>query len=330
MPPGKKHVLFTDLNTGAVDSLLAGHDKAKPLCLIVCPHSPHVFWMENDGTYDPAQLKLPPYLVDTPQTREMRCKYYTDVSHMDQQLGEVLGSLATHGYDHAGTLLLFTSDQGAQWPFAKWNLYDAGIRVPLLARWAGKIKPGTTTDVLASLVDLLPTMLRVAGATEQITSNFDGRSFLPVLLGQSDRHDDTIFASNTGDGDMNRSPMRAVRTSRLKYILNLLPDAPFKTHISDGGGADGLYYWRSWEALAKTDPHARGLVDRYRHRPAEELYDVQADPYELHNLVGDPAHAADLAQMRDRLQAWRLQQGEDLLKVPMPEDSRKGPLPYAG
>src|SRR4051794_22541998 len=252
--------------------------------------------MDSDGPYAPTELKLPPYLVDTPQTREMRCKYYTDVSHMDQQLGEVLGSLAKHGYDDTGTLFLFTSDQGAQWPFAKWNLYDAGIRVPLLARWAGKVKPGTTTDALVSLVDLLPTMLNAAGATDQVTPKFDGRSFLEVLLGRSDHHDDAVFASNTGDGDMNRSPMRAVRTSRYKYILNLLPDAPVKTHISDGGGADGLYYWRSWEALAKTDPHARELVDHYRHRPAEELYDVQADRYELHNLAADPSHAADLAQ----------------------------------
>jgi len=208
-------------------------------------------------------------------------------------------------------------------------LCDAGIRVPLMARWAGKIKPGTTTDALVSLVDVLPTMLNVAGAVDQLTQKLDGRSFLPVLLGQSDHHDEAVFASNTGDGNMNRSPMRAVRTSRYKYILNLLPDALFKTHISDGGGEDGLYYWRTWEALAKTDAHAREVVDHYRHRPAEELYDVQADPYELKNLAGDASHASDLAAMRERLHKWRIDQGEDLSKVPMPEDSRKGPLPYA-
>jgi arylsulfatase A-like enzyme len=289
-----------------------------------------VFWIENDGSYDPKKITVPPYLLDTPQTREMRCKYYSDVSHMDAQLGDVLASLAKHGYDDAGTLVMFTSDQGAQWPFAKWNLYDAGIRVPLMARWAGKIKPGTTTDALVSLVDLLPTMLNVAGAVDQLTPKLDGRSFLPVLLGQSDRHDEAVFASNTGDGNMNRSPMRAVRTSRYKYIFNLLPDALFKTHISDGGGEDGLYYWRSWEALAKSDAHAREVIEHYRHRPAEELYDIQADPYELKNLAGDASHASDLAAMRELLRKWRLDQGEDLSKVSMPEDSRKGPLPYAG
>jgi arylsulfatase A-like enzyme len=330
MPPGKKHVLFTDLNTAAVDQLLAEHDKATPLCLLVCSHSPHVFWMDNDGSYDPKKITVPPYLLDTPQTREMRCKYYTDVSHMDAQLGDVLASLAKHGFDDAGTLVLFTADQGAQWPFAKWNLYDAGIRVPLMARWVGKIKPGTTTDALVSLVDLLPTMLNVAEAADQVTPKLDGHSLLPVLLGRSAHQHDAVFASNTGDGNMNRSPMRAVRTSHYKYILNLLPDALFKTHISDGGGEDGLFYWRSWEALAKTDAHAKQVIEHYRHRPAEEMYDIQADPYELKNLAADPAHAKDLDAMREMLRKWRLDQGEDLSKVPMPEDSRKGPLPYAG
>jgi arylsulfatase A-like enzyme len=260
----------------------------------------------------------------------MRCNYYTDVSHMDAQLGDVLASLTKHGYDDAGTLVLFTADQGAQWPFAKWNLYDAGIRVPLMARWAGKIKPGTTTDALVSLVDLLPTMLNVAEAADQVTPKLDGHSLLPVLLGRSAHQHDAVFASNTGDGNMNRSPMRAVRTSHYKYILNLLPDALFKTHISDGGGEDGLFYWRSWEALAKTDAHAKQVIEHYRHRPAEEMYDIQADPYELKNLAADPAHAKDLDAMRELLRKWRLDQGEDLSKVPMPEDSRKGPLPYAG
>src|SRR5207249_4403722 len=64
MPAGKNHVLWTDLNTAAVDGLLASHDRNQPLCLIVCSHSPHVYWMDNAG-FDPAKIKLPPYLLDT-------------------------------------------------------------------------------------------------------------------------------------------------------------------------------------------------------------------------------------------------------------------------
>jgi N-sulfoglucosamine sulfohydrolase len=334
MPPGKKHVLWTDLDTSVVDEFLASHDKSKPLCLIVCSHSPHVYWPEDGGkAYDPAKIQLPPYLVDTPETRAMRSRYYADVTWMDKQVGDLTASLARHGYDDhdAGTVLMFTSDQGAQWPFAKWTLYDGGVRVPLIVRWNGRVKPGTTSDALVSLADLLPTVLQAAGGdTASLAKGIDGRSFLPVLLGDKADHHDAVFATHTGDKNMNRSPARCVRTARYKYILNLLPDAPFKSHISDAEGADGRTYWRSWERLAETDPRAKLVVERYRHRPAEELYDIQVDPYEQRNLAADPAHAAELERLRARLRDWRVGQGEDLDKVAMPEDARTGPLPYAG
>jgi arylsulfatase A-like enzyme len=330
LPPGKKGVLWTDLNTAAVDKLLAEHDRATPLCLVVCTHSPHVYWMDNSG-YDPAKIKLPSNLVDTPETRAWRCRYYTDVSHMDEQLGDVMASLERHGYARQ-TLLTFTADQGAQWPFAKWNLYDVGIRAPLLVRWPGKVKPGAT-NAMVSLIDLLPTFIAAAGGSPPPTGDakdqINGQSFLPVLLGETTRHNDGIFAAHTGDGQMNRSPMRSVRTARFKYILNLAPQTPYKTHIDGGIDLDGKAYWQSWEKLAERDAAAKTIVDRYRHRPAEELYDLQADPWEQKNLANDPAHAATLAEMREKLKTWRLQQGEDLAKVPLPEDARTGNVPYA-
>jgi arylsulfatase A-like enzyme len=326
MPPGKKAVLWTDLNTSKVETLLAEHDKSKPLCLLVCSHSPHVFWMDNQG-YDPAKINVPPYLVDTPETRQMRTKYYTDVSHMDEQLGDVLASMKKHDFID-NTLTIFTADQGAQWPMSKWTLYDAGIRAPLIVRWPGKAKPSSTSGALVSLIDLLPTMLEAGGGTP--SKDLDAKSFLGVIKGDTETHRDATFALNTGDKDMNRSPARAVRTAKYKYILNLLPQDIFKTHITDAGGEDGLFYWRSWEKLAAGgDVHAKEAIDRYRHRPAEELYDVEADPYELKNLAADPAYAKTLDELRQKLKDWRLQQGEDLAKVPMPEDARSGPLPYA-
>ena len=328
MPAGKKHVLWTDLDTGAVDKLLAEHDKKIPLCLIVCSHSPHVYWPEQTA-YDPAKVKLPPYLLDTPETREARCRYYADVSWMDKQLGDVVASLTRHGFDDGDTFFAFTADQGAQWPFSKWTLYDAGVRAPLLVKWAGKVKPGSTSDALVSLVDLLPTMMDVAGGSPQVRRDLDGRSVLPVLLGQATRQHDSVFASNTGDKQMNRSPARCVRTSRYKFIQNLKPETPFKSHISDAAGADGRAYWDSWKRMAESDVSARAVIERYRHRPAEELYDVQADPYEQKNVVADPAHAKEADRLRALLDDWRLRQGEDLEKVAMPEDSRSGPLPYA-
>ena len=324
MPPGKNHVLWTDLNTAAVERLLAGHDASRPLCLVVCSHSPHVYWPENDG-YDPALIKLPPYLFDTRQTRATRCRYYTDVSWMDRQVGEVLAAMEKHGYTDR-TLFMYTSDQGAQWPFGKWNLYDAGIRVPLLVRWPGRVKPGRSTPAMVSLIDLLPTMVAAAGGAAP--PDLDGRSFLPVLLGQTDAHRDEVFATHTGDKEMNRSPMRCLRTARYKYIVNLAPETLYTTHITKGAEVEP--YWTSWQAAASSDPAAAALIQRHDHRPAEELYDVAADPFELKNLAADPAQADLLARFRRQVNDWRTQQGDPPDRLPMPEDGRFGPLRYAG
>ena len=325
MPAGKNHVLWTDLNTSSVDRLLAEHNRSQPLCLVVCSHSPHVYWPENEG-YDPAKVVIPPYLLDTAETRAARSRYYTDVSWMDRQVGEVRDSLARHGFADK-TLFLFTADQGAQFPFGKWNLYDSGIRVPLLAAWPGKIRPGSVNRAMASLVDLLPTLIDASGG--KAPADLDGKSFLPVLLGKTGRHRDEIYAAHTGDGQMNRTPMRCVRTDRYKYVLNLRPDTVYQTHISEGQELDGKSYWSSWEQLARTDAAADRLVQRYRHRPAEELYDLQADPWEQQNLAGERRQAGLLSRLREKLKRWRLQQGEDLTKVPLPEDARQGEIPYA-
>jgi uncharacterized sulfatase len=326
MPPGKNHVLWTDLNTGAVEKLLAEHDKSKPLCLIVCSHSPHVYWPENDG-YDPAKLTLPPYLLDTGATRAALCRYFTDVTWMDKQLGEVLDSLSKHGYAD-NTMFIYTADQGAQFPFAKWNLYDAGIRVPLLIRWPGVTRPRAVTDQLVSLVDLLPTMIEAGGGAAP--DDLDGISLLGELHTPLQKLHEAVYAAHTGDGQMNRSPMRCVRTRQYKFILNLAPDAPFKSHISDAAGPDGKDYWESWVARAEHgDAPAKVLVDRYRHRPPEELYQIETDPYEQTNLIDDPRRTVEANILRGMLKQWRLRQGEDLDKVPMPEDARQGDVPYA-
>jgi len=148
------------------------------------------------------------------------------------------------------------------------------------------------------------------------------------VLGQTDRHRDEVFATHTGDKAMNRAPMRCIRTEQYKYIVNLAPEIPYTTHIDKG--PDRENYWVSWLGLAERDTAAARVVERYQHRPSEELYDLHADPFELRNLAGDPARAEMLSQLRGRMRQWRVQQGEDLKKVAMPDDARYGELRYAG
>jgi N-sulfoglucosamine sulfohydrolase len=297
--------LNADLDTQAVEQWLAarGVSDSKPLCLIVCSHSPHVIW-ENSSDYDPAKTELPPSFVDTPETRIARANYYTDITKMDSQLGAVHTSVRKHL--GSGALFIYASDNGAQWPFAKWTLYDAGIRLPMIASWPGTIRAGTRTGAMISYTDFLPTFMELAGG--RAPAGIDGKSFAPVLKGKSRKHRAEIFASHTADnnGQMNCYPMRAVRTERFKYIRNLRPDLAYHTHIDRGLGRDGKDAWDSWVKRAETAPAAAAIVRRYHQRPPEELYDVVEDPHETRNLALAPEHAQTLKTLRGKLDAWML------------------------
>lgn len=308
-----------DLDTEAFEQWLASRDQAdkRPLCLIVCCHSPHVIW-EKNTEYDPAKTELPPSFVDTPETRVARANYYTDITKMDTQLGAIYSSVRKHLGDSA--LFLYTSDNGAQWPFAKWNLYDAGIRLPMIGVWPGVIRPGSRTEAMISFTDILPTFIELAGGKPP--NDIDGRSFAPVLSGNTRRHREVIFASHTADnnGQMNCYPMRAVRTDRYKYVRNLYPELSYQTHIDRALGRDGKVAWDSWVAKAKTDPAAADTVRRYHQRPAEELYDIVADPHEMKNLAGLPAYAGTLKTLRSSVDNWMKEMDDrgEIFGVPRP------------
>jgi uncharacterized sulfatase len=281
---------------------------AKPLCLFVGSNWPHVPWPESDLGYDPALLPLPDGSVDTPATRAWRARYAVAVSKADDDLGVVLS--AARSYLGTNTLYLFSSDNGAQWPFAKWNCYEAGIKTPLIVVWPGVVEPGTRTSAMVSWVDLLPTLLEAAGG--KAPRGIDGRSFLPVLQGKRTTHRDAIFTTHSGDGRFNIYPIRAVRAGQWKYVRNLHPEFAFTTHIDLPVNLGQREYFKTWEERAGTDPAAAAIVRRYHARPEEELYDLANDPSEQHNLAADPKCAARLRKMRARLDKWLRDQGDQL------------------
>ena len=100
--------------------------------------------------------------------------------------------------------------------------------------------------------------------------------------------------------------------------------------MSSAGEKDGKAYFSEWLKKAEKDPAAKAIIDRFYNKPAEELYDMEADPYELKNLAADPAHAQTLKELRNKVDQWRVQQGEDLKSAPLPEDAVLGNPQYAG
>jgi arylsulfatase A-like enzyme len=295
-------------------SHLANFDGAKPLFLVVCTHPPHTPWIKNT-MYDLTKMPLPPNFIDTAETRADRANYYSDVALMDSILGDVLDAVAKKGMKD-NTLIVYTADQGANWPFAKWCVYDGGLRVPFIVRWPGKVARGTVTDAMASLADILPTCIDAAGG--KMPENIDGRSFLPALTGKQKTHRAVVFGTHTGNenggpGIANHCPARTIRTSTHRYILNLSPETTFTTHITGcKTGPHHLPFWGSWIEKAKTDVAAKAIVTRYQHRPREELYSLNRDPFEMDNLADEPSQAELLRSLRSQLAAWCKAQGDIL------------------
>ena len=302
---------------------LSERKSSKPLCLLVGTNWPHVPW-PKESRIDPKRLAIPPTFVDTPETRQARARYLAAVVNADRDLGLVYEAARKKLGKH--TLFLFSSDHGAQFPFGKWNGYDAGIRTPLIAVWPGHIKPGSTSSAMVSWIDLLPTCLKAAGGKPP--ESFSGRSFLAVLSDPNMRHRDKVFITHSGDGAMNRYALRVVRTRDWKYIRNLDPEAEHHTHVDKAAAGDGKVYWDSWVAKAKTDPAAAAVLRRYHTRPAEELYDLATDPWELKNVASDPRYTAQLKALRSDLDAWMKNQGDEGLKteqaLPDPRIRKKG------
>lgn len=321
--------LHYDLNMGPVDTWLSQQKESQPFLLIVADHSPHVVWPQK-SSYDPSGIDIPAVHIDTEQTRQARARYYEDITKMDGNVGRLLESLDEH--DLAGnTVMIFTADQGPQWPFAKWSLYDDGIRVPLMIRWSQQVRTHSRSGALISHADLVPTIVQIAGG--KAPSGIDGQSFLDVITGKTDTHREMVFASHTGDGLMNRSPARMLRTDRYKYIRNVAPEQVYHTHMDKARDHDGgREYWSSWIEKAKTDKEAAAVLQRYHHHPEEELYDLAADPDEMKNLAHDPDHKKMIEGFRREMAVWRKTQGDfetgpEEIK-PKPVKGRKPAAPY--
>lgn len=293
----------------------------EPLCLLVGDRRPHVPWTA-DNIYDLKTVSLPPYFIDTPETRAHRARYYSDITGLDSEFGRVVNLANEHLGDDV--IFVFTSDHGGQWPFGKWNLYDSGTRVPLIVAWKGRVSSGTRTGAMVSWIDLFPTLIDLAGG--KVPTDIDGKSFRAVLEETTAEHRSEIYTTHSADTVFNVYPIRSIRTERFKYILNLLPDHLHTNHSDilrkDGAGA----FWDSWDRAVESDPSAAAIVRRYFQRPAEELFDLDADPLEQENLAGRPEHRGTARDLRAKLERWMDAQGDKRTVIGDPYPA-SGPRP---
>ncbi|MFC1766703.1 sulfatase [Planctomycetota bacterium] len=310
-----------------VDAFMGDCKESKQaFCLLLCSNEPHTPWNMGDRSRYPVEdIKLPPYYVDTPETRDGMSRYLAEITYYDDQVGQAMSLLDKHGLAE-NTLVMVVSEQGNSLPFAKWTCYDHGLQSAFVARWPGKIKSGTVNPAMIEYVDVLPTMIEAAGGTP--APILDGKSLLPVFAGKQ-RHKEYVFGEMTTRGIINGSEtygIRSVRSERFKYIWNFTPEITFQNACTNSKE------FKSWQQQAQAgDTHAMDLVQRYTFRPGVELYDVLKDPLEMNNLAANPEYEAIKAELRTQLLAWmeacgdQGQETESLAFTHMPKHINKKP-----
>ena len=279
--------------------------KEKPYFLWVNFNDPHHPW--NTGTHppDPAKLKLPGFLPDLPGVREDLSAYLGEIEHADGDFQTVLDIIKERaGLDN--TLIIFMGDNGMAFPSGKGCLHDPGLNVPLLAWWPGVIKPGGESHALISGEDIGPTCLQAAGLA--VPERMSGVSFLPLLRGETFAARHHIFAERgphggaTFDEHTKASAVdysRCVRGDRYKLIYNVTPNLPYSP--VDSAGNPG------WKEMVQA--HEQNLLTSEFEtlyftspRPVYELYDLEADPSELHNMYGEKQLAGVIDDLKTALQ----------------------------
>jgi len=228
---------------------------------------------------------LPFQRIDTPEQRKRVAGYYNSVKRLDVGVGLLLETLERHGHSD-NTLVIFIGDHGPPFDRGKSTTYEGGLRVPFLVRWPGVSKP-MRSSAMVSTVDILPTIIDAAGATTDIERH--GRSLRSVL----ENADAPWREYLAGEYHMHGPPwfpQRAIRDDRYKLIHSLLADSVSRKTAIDGD-------------IAGTD--IRKAFDTFAKPPEFELYDLENDPWEFHNLAGKAEYAELEQRMKTALKAWR-------------------------
>jgi N-sulfoglucosamine sulfohydrolase len=253
------------------------------------------FQRDKKNPIDPNKVRLPPCYPDHPLARRDWADYLESVQLLDREIGVALQWLEKEGLAN-NTLVIYFGDHGRPQVRGKQWLYEEGIRIPVLLRWPGHIEPGTVLDDLISAIDFAPTCLQAAGVTPP--RHLQGRNFLDPK-GKAPGY---VFAARDRcDGTVDR--IRCVRSKRYKYIRNYYPDRPY----TQFNAYKKLQYpvltlMQVLNQEGKLTPEQAQFMAPAR--PKEELYDLQNDPCELHNLAEDREFRNVLREHSRKLDAW--------------------------
>lgn len=291
----------------------------QPFSFLLSPFEPHRPFQAGTGTaagIDAAIIELPEFLPDTELVREDMADYYYEIQQQDAALGRILEILETRGLLE-NTLIVVTSDNGMPFPRAKSTNYEYGVRVPLALSWPARIQKPGINDAIVNLADLAPTFL--AATRQKIPEAVNGRNLLdiidlgrPVAEAADFSFTVTGFERHIPDArEGNRSyPVRALHTAEAVYIRNFAPE---RWPVGPGP---------RYADIDSTSPSKRVVLQSPEYlelaagkRPAEEMYLLTTDPYQLDNLANSAEYSALRGQLSDRLHSYLTQSEDPVLSV---------------
>ena len=269
----------------------------QPFCLFLCSNEPHGPYTKGDARpYQDA--KLSPQQLES--HRDEYAKYLAEITYFDGQVGEIMRMLDKLDL-RSKTMLIVASEQGSSFPFGKWTCYEIGVASGLVVSWPGQIAAGTESVAIVEYTDVVPTLLDAAGV--KIPGVLEGRSFLPVLTGAKQTHSQYAFSLQTTrgvNGCLAPYGIRSVVDQSYRYIRNLFPENEFSIPVSR----------RTFDNTRAGDAQAKSFGERFMKRPAEELYDILADPYCEKNLIDQSNLAGNRKELSRALDNWMLDQGD--------------------
>ncbi|MEK7396161.1 MAG: sulfatase [Candidatus Poribacteria bacterium] len=302
---GYKHLdqgsIYVDAVKDRVVNFLKSEDaSAKPFFAMVGTYEVHLPF--NRPEYAPRKISpekvyVHPFLKDTPEVREELSMLHGSVKFTDENVGLILDCLKEQGLED-NTIVIFTTDHGCAIPRAKSSLFDAGIRTATIMKGPG-IPKGKTFFELLSNIDMLPTLLELAGG--ETFPEIQGKSFINTIQGKDHESRQEIFAERNYHD--NYDPMRCIRTERWKYIRSFEPKMNIPLPLDIERSPAG-------QALTSED-----LVPR----APEELYDLQNDPNEFNNLAYNMRYKHIRDDLESRLHRWMVETNDPILHGSIPD-----------
>jgi len=260
-------------------------------------------WLRKDEpmTVNPSKVPVPDYYPDIPVVRRDIARKYSNIEALDKEVGQLLKQLETDGVLD-NSIIFFWSDHGGNLLRQKRAVGNSGLHVPLLIRYPNGFRAGEVDNRLVSLMDLGPTVMSLLGIAPP--EHMDGKAFAgeyeqaprKLIFGSADRFDEST--------DMQRS----VLDGRFVYIKNFMPELPL------------IYRNKYREQIPMNAKlielnHQKKLTGDAAYifmntKPQEEFYDLQNDPYEVHNLAEDPKYSKKIEEYRLALKDWQLEIGD--------------------